>query len=124
MDTHTNEQKDTCAKRECKFWRKYKKMCPNYITSTFGKPSGEIITLEDCAPRRNVLITMEVYNRLIALQAVSEQERNLQHGALEVMSKVASAYNPSIPLMKIEDFGEIADAEIKQIEDNNEEIAD
>jgi len=67
---------NTCNK-DCHLWKKYKEKCPNYIRSGW-KPenSTEIKYIEDCAPKRTMLMIQELYNRLIGVEKAQEEMRN------------------------------------------------
>jgi len=68
---------DTCKKEECWFWKKFKGRCPNYIESTFvEKNTGRTKTVSDCAPVRNNILLIDIYQRLEGLQSAQESMRN------------------------------------------------
>lgn len=66
---------NTCSK-ECPLWKKYKDKCPNYIQTTWTNEKGEVKLIEDCAPKRTMLMLQEVYNRLVGVEKSQEQQRN------------------------------------------------
>lgn len=79
---------NTCLEKECKFWKKYKKGCPNFV-ETVWTPSngGQPQTILDCAPKRSLLLLTELSNRLIGVQQAAEQERNAMHKMTTIMAK-------------------------------------
>lgn len=51
--------------------------CPNYIESWWQpQEGGKPILVQDCAPKRQILMLQDIFNRLLALQQVNEQQRN------------------------------------------------
>ena len=109
------EVTDTCAKT-CVYWEKYKQNCPHFIQTMWGdKKSPQPKLVNDCAPKRAVILQIDAFNRMLGLQQAAEQERNLQHGMLKVMAEVAKI-DSVLPLIDA-----IPDAEILQIEAPDED---
>ena len=74
-------------KRKCKFWKKYKENCPNYIETTWAALSGnQPYLVKDCAPKRAVIMTMDLSNRLLGLQKELNVEREAQHQTASVLA--------------------------------------
>lgn len=77
-----SEQKDTCEKEKCPFWKLIAnegKPCPMYVSVTFT-PSlpngGQPYTVQDCAPVRTIMMVQDLYNRMIGIQKSQESLRN------------------------------------------------
>ena len=69
---------DTCKKSDCHLWKKYGEKCPNYIRSAWRKnDSNQEKIVHDCAPIRTMLMLQDLYNKLIGVQQVSEETRNV-----------------------------------------------
>lgn len=67
----------TCVKNDCPLWKKHKEKCPNFIMTGWQSANGgQTKTVEDCAPKRTMLMVQELYNRLIAVEKVVEEQRN------------------------------------------------
>jgi len=68
----------TCNPK-CKWWKKYKEGCPNYIESVFiPHGSNQPIIYKDCAPKRAMLMIQDLSNRLLAMQKETNIEREAQ----------------------------------------------
>ena len=50
--------------------------CPNYLQNIFMDNKGEKIIVNDCAPKRTMLMIQELSNRMVGTQKVFEQQRN------------------------------------------------
>ncbi len=108
---------DTCSKN-CVFYEKYKERCPHYIQTVWtDKKQAQPTVINDCAPKRAVILQTDAFNRMLGLQRASEQERNLQHGMLTVMAEVAKI-DSVLPLLEA---AKVPDAEILKIEAPDED---
>jgi len=68
---------DTCSKEKCPLWRKYKERCPNFIETTWKEhDAAQPIMVSDCAPKRTMLMTQELFNRFVGVQKSNEEQRN------------------------------------------------
>ncbi len=106
---------DTCQK-SCVYYKKYKENCPHFIQTMWGDTkSVQPKIINDCAPKRAVILQIDAFNRMLGLQKAHEQERNLQHGMLKVMAEVAQI-DSVLPLIDA-----IPDAEILKIEASDED---
>ena len=81
--------KDTCTD-DCKFWKKYKDKCPNYIETTWTSEDNIPSVFKDCAPKRNVIMTMDLMNKFNGLQVAVEQDRNMQHRVVQELISMKS----------------------------------
>lgn len=82
---------NTCNPK-CRFWKKYKQNCPFYLETKWDPHDGsQPYYAKDCSPKRSVLLTMELSNRLWGLQKEANEERSAQHKVLQVLSEVANA---------------------------------
>lgn len=88
---------DTCNPK-CKFWKKYKESCPFFIETTWTpvQGDGQAKTHKDCAPKRSVLLQMEMFNTIGGLHRASNQERNSHNRVLKTLLRF-------IPGIQIED---------------------
>jgi hypothetical protein len=85
---------DTCNYEKCGFAKKCKfrtaDECPNYVVSVFtNSKSGESRQVSDCAPKRNLILTQNIYNRLEGIQQASEQTRNAVAPVAELIGNAA-----------------------------------
>ena len=73
----------TC-RMSCPFWKKYKENCPHFIETTWmpHDESQPPKIIRDCAPKRSVLLQLELHSKLESLIKTSNQERNLNHHIL------------------------------------------
>ena len=64
----------------------YPDACPNFIQNWFNpdETHNESYLVNDCAPKRQVLMQMQYFNRSIGVQKALEQQRNV---TLQVISK-------------------------------------
>ena len=72
-------------------YKKEGKECPNYIETLWhedGNPQPKIV--RDCAPKRNLLLTQELYNRTFALQKQISQQENQLINAKSTIDKLIS----------------------------------
>lgn len=69
----------TCGKEKCRIWQLLDGECPNYIESWWSPPPtnpGPPVLVEDCAPRRTMLMIQELSNRLLGVEKTQEEARN------------------------------------------------
>jgi hypothetical protein len=91
-DTHTNEC--PCYK---KYLKKGKNTCPYYMETIWrsDEEGAQTKVVKDCAPKRTLLIMMELSNRLLGVQQAAEQERNTQHKVLQKLIEVQQHQIPN-----------------------------
>jgi len=98
----------------CKYWKKYKENCPHFFKTTWTPSDGaQPYQIDDCAPKRSVLLTMDLNNRLLGFQKAAEEDRNLQNNNIKLL--LADMINQQMEVPQIT----IKDAEVLQIEDNH-----
>lgn len=69
----------TCGKEKCRIWQLLDGNCPNYLESWWTPPPtnpGPPVLVEDCAPRRTMLMIQELSNRLLGVEKTQEEARN------------------------------------------------
>ena len=91
---------DTCIKKECHLWKKYKDKCPNFFK--FGGKDPESLqsyTTYDCSPRRNALMTQEILARFTGLQKANEQARNKTNSFLRLFEPIMTQIEKPMPPM-------------------------
>ena len=76
---------NTCSK-DCPLWKKYKEKCPNFIQTTWKDDKGNMKIINDCSPKRTMLMIQELYNRIIGVEKAQEQQRN-EFSYLTIMEK-------------------------------------
>jgi len=81
---------DTCKKKECPLWKKYKEKCPNLVERVFESIDKEIITVKDCAPIRTLLLTQVIHNDIIAMQKDYNSVRNSNVRVLDYLIAAAA----------------------------------
>ena len=101
--------KDTCEFKECPFAKRMKlkqaSECPNNLVNGFTSDKGETVMVNDCAPKRTLLMIQELFNRTVGLQQANEQQRNKTDRVVGLIERVARQ-----KLIGAEE-GEIIDAE-------------
>ena len=82
--------KGTCNFKDCFFADLLEKQeqCPNFIQTWWTPKDGAPILLDDCAPRRLVLMLMSQDGRLTGLQKAHEQQRNATEELVTQMLQV------------------------------------
>lgn len=99
----------TCDFKTCAF-RKFVKFtkpeqCFNFMQNWFNpdEEHKEPYLVNDCAPRRQVLMQMQYYNRSVAVQQANEKQRNV---SLLLMEK----FNQMVDLIgrKLDEVGEVS----------------
>lgn len=69
--------KDTCTKEKCREWGNGD--CPFMVEAWWTPPEntpGQPVLIVDCAPKRALMLTQELSNRLIGVEKSQEQMRN------------------------------------------------
>ncbi len=70
----------TCNYKECAFFKrmkwKHNSECFNFIETWWTPLEGTPKLVQDCAPKRTMIMTQELYNQQIRLQQASEEQRN------------------------------------------------
>jgi hypothetical protein len=95
-----------------------KKACPFWLETTWvDQSTGQPKVINDCAPKRSVMLSIDGFNRMQGLQQAAEQERNMQHRVLQTVAEVANA---NIPLPQLT-FETVEDAEVLQIPEETDE---
>lgn len=70
-------QEDTCTKEKCKLWDLFDGECPNRVTMWWeNQLTKQKKAVDDCAPKRTVLMLQDIHNRLVATQKSAEEMRN------------------------------------------------
>ncbi len=84
----------TCNAKECKFHDLLGgevEQCPNFMRTGWRNQEGEVKMLEDCAPRRILLMLQGLENRSVGLQQAQEQQRNESRG-INILVRKAMTY--------------------------------
>lgn len=95
---------DTCQK-ECVFYEKYMNrekntICPFAVQTTWlNEKDGQPKVVQDCAPKRSVIMQTEMFNRLLGLQIDYEEQRNKSAENTNVILKMAEAFSKSVKHM-------------------------
>jgi hypothetical protein len=84
-------------------------MCPNYVEGVWESKEGEKYTTKDCAPKRTMILTQQMYDHIIGVRRDYNQFRNASTEVLRLAAQTVG----------VELFvdGEVVD-QTKQIEDN------
>jgi|AZIF01.1.fsa_nt_gi hypothetical protein len=86
---------NTCDKN-CEKYKKRQK-CPNYImTSWREEKTGNVKSLEDCAPKRTLMLMQDLFNRVVGLQQANEEQRNKSNDLTEALAQTVkfASQNP------------------------------
>ena len=104
----SSRREDTC-REDCPFWTRYGKRCPNYVSGSWeSHDSGEKYFTKDCAPKRTMILTQQMYDHVIGVR----RDFNKFHNASVEVLKLA-AINTGVELI-VE--GEVVNEPQKQIE--------
>ena len=69
--------KGTCVKEDCQSWKENGNKCPHYMETVWvNESNGVPKILEDCAPRRTVLMLMDMHNQLAGIKIYASQTRS------------------------------------------------
>ena len=91
----------TC-KGDCKFGELFKcrEECPNFIQTWWNPLDGSPEMVNDCAPRRTLLMMQGLFDRQIALQKSLEEQRNesarLAGAFAEVLVRLGEVHDATI----------------------------
>lgn len=75
---------ESTCKMSCPFWKKYQHNCPHYIETTWmpHDESQSPKVIRDCAPKRSLILQLELHSKLEGMIVASNQERNINHQVL------------------------------------------
>lgn len=105
-----SRREDTCIGKPCPFWKRYGDKCPNYVEGVWESKELDRYTTKDCAPKRAMLLTQQMYDHIIGTRRDFNQMRNASVQILQL-----AACQTGVPLV-VE--GEIE--EPKQIEETTD----
>jgi len=108
-----SNRNNTCIKQECKFWKKHKTGCPNYVESEWVTKEGHRYTVEDCAPKRSMILCQQIYNGIIDQRIDYHQVRN----TTERMLMLVGQQNKVDVLIGHDNDNVVNADEVKQIEE-------
>ena len=75
----------------------HKQNCPFFINTTWvNEQSSQPKVVNDCAPKRSVMLQMEAFNRMQGLQMSFEQQRNKTGKHTEIIVKMAQAFDTMV----------------------------
>lgn len=85
----------TCNFKECFFAELLdrREQCPNFIQTWWTPDKGVPKLVDDCAPKRTMIMLQEQYGRLSGIQKAQEQQRNAVAKIVEsfpVLAELAS----------------------------------
>ena len=66
------------------------KDCPNFIETWWKPLEGQAKLVQDCAPKRTLLMVQELYNQQVRLQKAQEQQRNESQKIMGVFEELIS----------------------------------
>lgn len=91
---------NTCQFEKCAFAKRLKlrsaQECNNYIESWWTQKDEKPVLISDCAPKRTMLMVMDLNNRLIGVQQSQEQQRNALQ-PLDELINMAKIYQNALP---------------------------
>jgi hypothetical protein len=103
-----SQRKDTCHGKKCPFWKRYGEFCPNYVEGKWETPEGHEYETKDCAPKRAMILSQQLYDQLICTRKDYNEMRN---ATVKILSLTAQANG-----IELITEGEVVDAP-KQIEE-------
>lgn len=53
-----------------------KKKCPNKISTPWQNEKGEVTMVQDCAPKRTMIMVQQLHNTLLGVQKSQDEMRN------------------------------------------------
>ena len=105
---------------ECKYWKKYKENCPHFFKTTWTPSDGaQPYQINDCAPKRSVLLTMDLNSRLLGFQQACEEERNTQMNNIKLLLAHIDQVTSQLETVDVPKL--TMEAEVLQIEDKDED---
>ena len=102
-----SQRQDTCLGKPCPFWKKYKEFCPNYVTGTWLTNDGHEYETKDCAPKRSMILSQQLYDHITCARKDYNSMRNAAVSIFQIASQ-----NNGIELVA---EGEVVDAEEQKV---------
>jgi hypothetical protein len=81
-----SRRENTCNKR-CPFWTRYGRHCPNYVEGEWKSREGEKYPVKDCAPKRSMILTQQMYEHIIGVRRDYNQFRNASTEVLKLAAQ-------------------------------------
>ena len=108
-----SQRKDTCIGKRCPFWKRYEDTCPNYVQGEWITPDKHEYTTKDCAPKRAMILSQQIYDQLICTR---KDYANVRKATVDVLK--LSTHYAGVDFIE----GEVLEAPIKLItaDDDNE----
>lgn len=78
-----SKRSDTCHGKKCPFWKRYEEYCPNYVEGEWKTPDGHEYTTKDCAPKRAMILSQQLYDFMIGTR---KDYNNMRSAAVQVLS--------------------------------------
>jgi hypothetical protein len=60
-----SKRSDTCIGTACPFYKRYREACPNFVEGEWETTDGHKYTTKDCAPKRSMILTQQIYDMMI-----------------------------------------------------------
>ena len=105
-----DQRQDTCRGKECPFWKRYGEYCPNFVEGEWENKERIRYTTKDCAPKRAMLMSQQIYAHITDARRDYNQMRN----ATKELLKLAYIDIAPVPIEIIDTTAE--EEKIKQIE--------
>jgi hypothetical protein len=90
-------------------------MCPNYVEGTWESAEGEKYATFDCAPKRTMILTQQMYDHVIGTRRDYNQMRN---ATVEILKMAGN----SVGVEFIED-GEVVDQNLIEDQTNGKDTS-
>lgn len=85
---------DTCFPK-CRYYES-RESCPDFFQTVWADGGGTTKTIEDCARRRQFLMSLKFESRVIGLQQAVEQERNMAGQVRLAVAALIEVIRPEI----------------------------
>lgn len=106
---------DTCDPK-CPHWRKWKEKCPHYMyTGWRAAEGGQPVYLNDCAPKRSVLMQMELHAKIDGYHESVSSERKKHNETIKLLLAHIGQLTDNVPQIEVENV------ELLQIEEKDED---
>ena len=105
--------KNTCEPKTCKLYELLggtPEQCPNFIESWWKPLEGDPVLIQDCSPKRILLVHQELFNRVIGLQKAQEEQRNESVKVLQSIFRLTQSLSHIVDVKK-----QIVEGEYKEI---------
>lgn len=86
MSKSSTRRQDTCPGTPCPFWKRYAEFCPFFVSGVWAShDDGERYETKDCSPKRTMILSQQIYDRMEGVQKSHDNVREANHMVLKHM---------------------------------------